>query len=159
MAKGKKTGGKNFGQGFDPRRNYNGAPILPLEIKKSRELGLVEFIRTLNEVIYLTVDELNAKIKNPNTTMLEQMICSVVKHATNRGDPIRANFIIDRLIGKTKETIDLSLNDAREIKSLTDEELAAKAKSLISMEGKNGTSNRNNSNEDRDAIEAEYRES
>ena len=104
MARGKKTGGKDFKKGGPPGP---GRPQLPEDIKKARELNTVELTRILNELVYCSKGELEAKIKNPATDMLEVIGASILLKGADFGDPMRLNFILDRLVGKVKEQVEV----------------------------------------------------
>ncbi len=98
MAKGRFTGGRQIkkGQVLNPK----GSRGLPADIKEMRQLSVIEYIATVNKLLYLTQKELEAILKNPATTMIEGMIGNIMLKAACFGDTQRANFILDRLIGK-----------------------------------------------------------
>jgi hypothetical protein len=95
MAKGKKTGGRDFKPGVSG--NPGGAIKLPEDIKQARKLTRVELERILNRFVYMTKQEIIDIARDPKTTGLELMIASLVSKATNEGDYKRISFILDRL--------------------------------------------------------------
>jgi hypothetical protein len=88
--------------------NPNGRPKVPEEIKMARALNKLELERILNEFIYMTPDEMTTKIESGSATAIEAMVGAIILAAVKHGDQARLNFILDRLIGKVKEAIDIS---------------------------------------------------
>lgn len=100
MAKGFKTGGKNFPKGKSG--NPDGRPPLPPDILAARRINRAEFERIANEFLYLTQAEVEARFKDPKTTQIERMIGSQIL-AAGLGDPKRFNCVMDRLLGKPRQ--------------------------------------------------------
>lgn len=103
MAKGKKTGGRNFkpGQSGNPK----GPATIPADIKAARELSKIEFERIANKYLFMTKNEITAAAMNAETPALELLVGSIVHKAVVEGDERRLNFLLDRLIGKVAERI------------------------------------------------------
>lgn len=106
MAKGKKTGGKNFEKGHAPYLDSPGRPPVTPVIKQLKAFNQEALIKILTTLSTATVTELAAMSKDPTKTILEMTIISIWKKAYELGDQQRINFILDRLIGKTKEQIE-----------------------------------------------------
>ncbi len=106
MAKGKKTGGKNWqpGQSGNPK----GSEGFPVDLKVARKLTQVELERCINKYMNLSHGELLAELENPATTMLEKMIASIVDQSVSKGDQLRLDFILNRVIGKVQERIEVT---------------------------------------------------
>ena len=51
----------------------------------------------------MSMDEVKAQIKNPSTPMLELAVANILKHAVEKGDQLRAEWLLQRLLGKVKE--------------------------------------------------------
>ena len=133
MAKGRKTGGKNFMPGVVT--NPNGRPRLPEDIKTIRELTQAEFTRVSNKYLQMSSEEIEAIVKEPSTPMLELMVASIISKAVIYGDQNRLNLLLDRLIGKVPIPVARSadpqiLEKLKDLESKTDEELLAMIKSL-----------------------------
>lgn len=97
MAKGKKTGGRDF----QPGHKYGkGQPRLSPEIKAARKMNRIEFDRILNKYIYMTAPEINEVIRSKQIPILEMVVAKVLAKAFNDGDHRRIEFILDRIIGK-----------------------------------------------------------
>lgn len=107
MAKGKKTGGRNFEVGHPP---MGGRPRLPDDVKEARALTRADLDRHLTRFMAMGPNELAEVRKNPNSTMLELLIISVMTHGVNKGDQQRLGFLLERLssIGKVKERVEVS---------------------------------------------------
>lgn len=109
MATGKKTGGKDFepGQPGGP-----GRPPMPLDVKEARKLNQVELHRTLNEFLHCTREKLKERVNSPDATVFEICLGSIIKNAIDRGDQNRLNFLLDRLVGKSKESIEITSHES-----------------------------------------------
>ncbi len=103
MAKGKKTGGRDFQPG---NSGGPGQPKIPEEIREARKLNRLEFERILNKYIYVQLGDLHKIIKDPTTPVIDGVVCKILVKGFNDGDPRRLEFVIDRLIGKIKEQED-----------------------------------------------------
>lgn len=106
MAKGKKTGGKNFEPGW---AGGPGRPALPADLKEARALTRVDFERLINKFLFMGKSELE-KVKASNeSTAIELLISSIVLKAANDGDHLRTDFLLNRLIGKVQEKLEVSM--------------------------------------------------
>src|SRR5687768_16998427 len=85
--------------------NPGGRPRLPEDIKEARQLNRVEFERVANKFLYMTAVEIQAAVRAPETTGLELMVGSIIAKGIKNGDHQRLSFVLDRLIGRVKETI------------------------------------------------------
>ena len=106
MAKGRKTGGRDFYKGHKLTPPGPGRPAVTPEIKATRQLNTQELVRILNELVHADKETLIAKTKDPKTTVFELIICSILKNAYDKGDQQRISFILDRLVGKVKEQVE-----------------------------------------------------
>lgn len=105
MAKGKKTGGRDFKPGQSG--NLNGGPGLPKDIRDARKLGQVELERTINRLIYLTGSELAALIAEPLTPMFDKIIAQILQQAADKGDQARLEFVLARTLGKIPDKLEV----------------------------------------------------
>jgi hypothetical protein len=96
---------------FKPGQSGNpgGRPKLPEDIKKARKLNQVELERAVNHLLFCTRDELQAIVKNPETPMLEVMVASIMAQAATKGDQMRLEFVLARLIGKVKDQLEVTV--------------------------------------------------
>ncbi len=126
MAKGKKTGGRNFVPGVVT--NPNGRPRIPEDLIGARKVNRAEVERLLNKFLIMGPLELNEFKRDPKATMLELMIHSIVVKAVNSGDQQRLDFLLNRLIGPVKQQLQVELSN---------EELAVMVKARLD-ESRNG---------------------
>lgn len=103
MAKGKKTGGRDFVPGKSG--NPKGLPPIPADVKEARKLNQIEFERIVNKFLYMTREEVSKYAQAPGTPTLELLIASILSKAVTQGDQSRLNFVLDRLIGKVADRV------------------------------------------------------
>ena len=108
MAKGKKTGGRDWSKTNQPK--VRGKKALPADLRKARELTKANLEGLLNKYLWMTKNELESILskQNPDVPMIEMMIGSIVHKALVEGDPKRFDFILNRTIGKVADKIDLN---------------------------------------------------
>ena len=114
MANGRKTGGKNFGAGNNA--NPDGRPPLPADVREVRNITQEEFFLTINKLAKMTAERLRDRISDPTTPSLELAVATVLAAAIQKGDHVRLNAILDRLIGRPKFTVELSGADGNPIR-------------------------------------------
>jgi hypothetical protein len=102
MAKGKKTGGKDFKPGHGV-----GRPTSPPEIKAAAKLSMDEARAKLTEYLKLSMPELEAAMKDRTKEAMDLWIIRIVLLGIKNGDHIRLNFMFDRLIGKVTEKVEV----------------------------------------------------
>jgi hypothetical protein len=85
--------------------NPGGKPATPKDIKEARSMGRIEFERLLNKFIHMDRATLSEYVKRPDATAMELLIASIVSKAITGGDHLRANFVLDRLIGKVADNL------------------------------------------------------
>ena len=87
--------------------NPGGKPKIPDDIKETRSLNQYELERIINRYLHMTKGELVAAIKNDATPMMEVTVASIVLKAASGGDHLRLDFILNRLIGKVKDKVQI----------------------------------------------------
>lgn len=109
MAKGKKTGGRNFTVGHPP---MGGRPALSPEIIEARKLNRNEVELILSKIAQFShgqlLDYLDQTLNKHSGNVLEVLICRVLDRGIKKGDINAVNFLLDRLIGKIPPTLDVS---------------------------------------------------
>jgi hypothetical protein len=88
--------------------NISGRPKLPDDIVQARKVCQLELERIINRLIYLSASELKAVMASPETPMFEIMIASIIAQAAQKGDQMRLEFVLQRMIGKVKDQVELS---------------------------------------------------
>jgi hypothetical protein len=89
--------------------NPEGRVKLPEDIRTAKKLNKIELERLLNLYLTLSDDEIKARLSTSETPQLEKMIASIVTKAIDHGDQQRLTFILDRLVGKVKDEIDVTV--------------------------------------------------
>lgn len=97
---------------FKPGQSGNpgGRPKLPDDIKEARKLNQVELERIVNKYLYMDREAVKAAISSPKTPMMELMVASIVAQAAQKGDHLRLDFVLNRMIGKVKDEKDHNHN-------------------------------------------------
>lgn len=113
MAKGKKTGGRDFQPGHP---GMGGRPPIPEDIRRAMRLNRTEFQRILFKYTALTGPEINAAIVNKNIPITELIVAKILAKAFNEGDPRRFQLIIDHLVGTPRPPEDLPGESSAEFK-------------------------------------------
>jgi multidrug efflux pump subunit AcrB len=106
MAKNKKTGGRNFPSGKSG--NPNGRPPLTKEAKELRKLTADEFIKRVNKYLHMTAAQIKTEMDNPKATVLDMYIGNTLAIGLKRGDYNTLDNILNRIIGKLKETVEVT---------------------------------------------------
>lgn len=107
MARGKKTGGKNFEPGNNA--NPNGRPPLPSDLKAARNLNKIEVSRIINKFMNMSSAEMTEELSKPDSKALETMIGKIISEAVKLGDYTRVDFLLNRMIGKVTDKVEHKL--------------------------------------------------
>lgn len=108
MAKGEKTGGRNFKAGNSG--NPSGRPKLPEDVKAMLNLNQAEFVRNANEILSMSVAELDAVIGDQKQPVFKALIARIIKEGLMGGDHKKLEFFLDRIVGKPKQQIETEVN-------------------------------------------------
>lgn len=103
MARGKKTGGRNFKKGQSG--NPKGAPKIPEDVKEMRKLKGADYDHLANKFMDLKRAALAAIMKDPNSTALEMWLASIFHKGIVEGDIKRLEAILCRTIGKVPQPL------------------------------------------------------
>lgn len=88
-----------------------GRSPLPLDIKEARALNKNIFERLLNTTLAMSDAQRKAVMKSKTASGNEKIVAKIVHTAILFGDFKRYNFLIERLLGKVAQTVQLqSLN-------------------------------------------------
>jgi hypothetical protein len=124
MAKGSKTGGKDFKPGESG--NPNGRPPLPADLKATRDMDQVEFERLARGLMRLTKAHLNELLKSPDTPAQVVMLARIIRSAMWSGDQKRLDFLMNRLVGRVDTKVQAGQKEkpqGRQPSEMSDEEL------------------------------------
>lgn len=104
----KKPRGKPFAPGQSG--NPNGRPPLPAEIKEARKFNKLEVERVFDKFLGLSEAELEKRLTDPETPMLEKIVGKIMIEAAKNGDHVKLDFVLNRTIGKVKDQIQHGLD-------------------------------------------------
>lgn len=91
--------------------NPQGGRIHNAEIKRIKNLSEAELVEVASFIINSRINDLKAKIKEPETTTLQGMVIGLALRTASRGDPSAFNALMDRLLGKVKEKVEITSNN------------------------------------------------
>lgn len=112
--------------------NPSGRPKEPADLGELRKLTQAQFQRLLFRFVRMPLPDLKRKLENPETPVLDLMIGRVVFRAIKDGDYKRLDFLLDRMIGKVKEHIEVTENaELAELRKLSLSELIIFVKTNI----------------------------
>jgi hypothetical protein len=106
MAKGKKTGGRDWKPGEIP--NPKGRPPLPKELKEGRRLNKTEFELIMNKYGWCSLGELEQLVGDKSLPAFEAWIVAIMARGIKTGDWGGNEWIAQRLIGKVKEQVEVT---------------------------------------------------
>lgn len=89
--------------------NPGGRPKLPEDIKAAKKLNKIELERLLNLYLTLSSEEISERMTDRTTPALEKMVGSIIQKAVDQGDQQRLTFLLDRLVGKVKDELDITV--------------------------------------------------
>jgi hypothetical protein len=108
---------------FKPGQSGNpkGKKPTPQDLKDARKLNTVSVARILNKFSNMPVSEIKAELERADCPTLEFMIGKVMVECLKAGDYQRLNFILDRMIGKVTEKMEVKTPRPTVIKLIGDE--------------------------------------
>lgn len=87
--------------------NPFGRPLLPKELKEAKKLNRAGMELAFNLHISSTQEALEEFVKDKSNKVLDLIIASMLLKAIKEGDHYRLNFLLDRLIGKVKDEVEV----------------------------------------------------
>jgi hypothetical protein len=96
---------------FKPGQSGNpgGSQKMPAELQKANKLSAKKFIEYVNRYINMDREEIKEDMKRKEATMLELLVAGMISRAVSQQDPVRANFILDRTIGKVIDKMEIEI--------------------------------------------------
>ncbi len=101
MARGVKTGGRNFGPDNPPK----GRPKVPEDLRAAREMVKADFELACATLLKGSRSELDKILTSPTATVTQLVVANILEKTISGGDNGRFNFILDRMIGKVKDEV------------------------------------------------------
>ena len=96
-----------FKKGFDPKRNNNGAPRKLISSLSDLGYNNRQVSDTLLNILALTKSEIESISENENCSMLERLVSKALLKDFSKGSLWNVETIMNRAIGKPKETTQL----------------------------------------------------
>lgn len=121
--------------------NPGGRPKTPEDVKELKKLNNIELERIINESLQLSRDQLKKIMADPESTMLQLVVASLLTQSVNKGDHMRLNFLLERLLGKVKENMSVtgSITIDRPLRELPTAELLKQLPEAVKiLRDKNG---------------------
>lgn len=97
------------GQSGNPTGAGAGRPPHPPEINAGNQLTKASFNATLNKYLHCNAADLELIVTDPKIPVIDMVVCKILLESGNKGDHVRLNFLIERLLGKVKEEVEISL--------------------------------------------------
>lgn len=126
MAKGRKTGGRDFPPGVSG--NPAGSPGLPQDLKNARKLNQVEMERIFNRFLYAGDNERQKTLQDPTAPGIDKLVAAIMGYAISEGDEKRLEFILCRVLGKVTEKLEVKVPEPFVIRRPGGEEVVVGAK-------------------------------
>lgn len=104
MAKGKKTGGKDWqpGQSGNPKGM---TPLTP-DQREIRKISKTQIIDLYNKMLTIPAQELAEIAKDKTRQGIELLVARVVIDGITKGDKSAFNILVDRLVGKITDQVE-----------------------------------------------------
>lgn len=78
------------------------------EIKLIKKLSEKELIEVATFVLQSKVGEIKARMKDPNTSVLQGMVLGLAAKIMTKGDASAFNALMDRMLGKVKDNVNFT---------------------------------------------------
>lgn len=131
--KGKKTGGRDFVKG-NKNTAGPGRPGLSTEEKALKKLTSSQFIQLVCKYFYMTRSELRATVSDDSISVLDWYIRNCIAKGIDRGDYGQLDSMLNRIIGKVKDKLEIDGSLDAEIESkttLSDEAFESLARAIV----------------------------
>lgn len=105
MAKGFKTGGRDFGPDNPPPKSP-GPHNFSKEVREIRKLSADEVVLIVSTLLYADEDELESIEKDPYSSYFQKIVCSVLKKTRETGNMAQLDLLLNRVVGKVRERVE-----------------------------------------------------
>jgi len=86
-----------------------GRPEVPPELKAARKLTRPQVEAVFNKYLYCTLVDLEKTLVDAETHFLDRIVISIGMRAFKEGDQAALGFFLDRLVGKVKDKIEVTV--------------------------------------------------
>ena len=118
MAKGKKTGGKDFTPGVSG--NPQGRPKESPNIRELLKEKRVEFIQETHKLFQMSGPDVDAISQDSSVPMLTALIARTMSIAFNKGCKDRFEFLVNNSMAALPKSVELSDSDGKPIRPLAE---------------------------------------
>lgn len=109
MARGVKTGGRDFKKG-DPATKKGGRKKMPADLSKVKtELSKEILTAKLKKFLLFNREELKSVMEDKKAPMIDVTICSIIAKAATGADHQRLDWVVTRLIGRVPDKIEADI--------------------------------------------------
>jgi len=132
MAYGRKTGGRDIKKGMV--LNPRGGQAHNADVRRIRKLTASEIAEVMTLILDHNLEKLSALVKDPESSVLKVWIARIAIESLKKGDAYQLNVLLDRVIGKAKEKIELTGAEGGPVKfeQLTPEEIDERTQRILS---------------------------
>lgn len=103
--------------------NPKGRPKATPENKSLRALTAFRFNEIVQKYLHSNIEDLKVIMKDKKTPALDMMLLSAILTAIRAGDLKTLNLILDRIIGKPRDVVDITHYNKTDLSKLSLEEL------------------------------------
>ena len=86
------------------------------EITQIKKIAHGAFTKVLFDYMQKDVQQLEDALEDKSLTALDQLMCKLILEAIKKADPNRVNILLDRLIGKPQQQVDVT-SDGEKMKN------------------------------------------
>lgn len=98
--------------------NPGGRTKMPEDLREARKINQIELERAINHYFYMTKDALRAALVDKDTPIIELIVGTIMAKAVAHGDHQRLEFILCRMLGRTKQQIEVTGPDGGPVPTL-----------------------------------------
>jgi hypothetical protein len=102
--------------------NPLGAGAHNKELRQVKQLTQLEIAEVGGFILNNNLDALKEVRANPKSSVFKVWICSVAITAINKGDAHSLNILLDRIVGKVKDTTQMTVNIHKDVEGMTEAE-------------------------------------
>lgn len=129
MAKGKKTGGRSFKPGN--KANPKGGGALSPKIRAIRKITNEHIEEVADVILDGNLDKLKGLLGNPDSSVLKVWLAKAAAEGIRKGDIYPLDLILNRVIGKPKDKVEVTGKDGEPLRQLSDAEIDARLQLLM----------------------------
>lgn len=96
-------GGKKWAKGVSG--NPKGRPALPPEVREFKKLTIIELKEVCSMVMACSYEELQLMLTDEKASVIQRMAASLAINAIKKGNTFAWDALLNRLVGKPKETL------------------------------------------------------